>query len=83
VGVYFEAKKMCRVASQRAKLKHRSRIEVRQMKSEPLVALYPAYLQPQLIEVFCFGCHRLIGATPRTEVAEILRRLHVERETQS
>ncbi len=52
------------------------------MKSEPLVALYPAYAQPRLIEVFCFSCHRMIGATPRPEVAEIVRRLHVNREMQ-
>ena len=50
------------------------------MKTEPLVALYAASAQPRLIEVFCFSCHRLIGATPRLDVAEMVKRLHVDRE---
>ena len=69
-----------RVVDGRDRTRNYLRIEFRKMKSEPLVALYPAYLQPQLIEVFCFSCHRLIGATPRVEVAELLRRMHVARE---
>lgn len=64
----------------KGKRNRRSRIEMREMKSEPLVAMYPAYLQPRLIEVFCFGCHRLVGATPRAEIAEILRQLHLDRD---
>ena len=42
-----------------------------------LVAIYEAYLQPALFEVYCYDCHRLIGLSPSRRLAEMLRRVHV------
>jgi hypothetical protein len=47
------------------------------MSTEPIIAIYNSYLRPTLLEVYCFRCHRLIGASPKPALADLVRRTHV------